>query len=47
MEISFCPIVFQWIMIYSSGINTDLGIDPKSIPYTGISGGQIEGQDLL
>ena len=28
------PYLLQWIMIYSFGINTDLGIDPNSITYT-------------
>ena len=26
--------LLQWVMIYSFGINTDLRIDPNSIPYT-------------
>ena len=28
------PYLIQWVMIYSFGINTDLQIDPKSIPHT-------------
>ena len=30
---SIFPYLLQWVMIYSFGIITDLGIDPNSIPY--------------
>ena len=26
--------LLQWVMIYSFGVNTDLGINPNSIPCT-------------
>ena len=28
------PYLLTWVMIYSFGINTDLRIDPSSIPHT-------------
>ena len=29
--------LLQWVMIYSFGINTDLQINPNSIPYTAMN----------